>query len=100
MADRFICYTGPQTVQIDIGKGFLVGVILTADTDVPCLAQIHDYVGAGPATGTVVFLAECCKYYPLITKFEDRLAPRFSNGAFLTLADGLYAMIWIHFPTG
>lgn len=98
MADIVVGYAGPQNVQVDTGKGQLAGLVVTADQAAPVSIVLWDYAGAGPPAGTKFFEAVVCQSYPLVLFFQDRYSPRFTNGAWLVLTDGLYATLWFSFP--
>jgi hypothetical protein len=100
MTDYIVCYTGPQDVLIDTGKGHLPGAIITTNLDATSGAcTMYDYTGAGPPTGPQIFNVLVTNSAPMTCYFNDRFAPRFHDGLWLHLSDHCYAMIWYHIPT-
>lgn len=98
MTDYILVYVGPIDQMIDTGKGHVAGVMVTSDQAAVGAITIYDYNGAGPPDGPKIYEAIVNQAYPLVTLFNDRYSPRFNDGAWLHLSDGLYATIWIHFP--
>ncbi len=98
MTDYILCYTGPQDIQIDTGKGHLAGVVVTSVSATPGACELYDYAGAGPPDGPVIYNVMINSGYEITHLFNDRYAPRFNDGLWLHLSDDCYAILWAHFP--
>ena len=94
MSDYFFCYTGPQDIQLDVGKGHVPGVVVTTTEAASGACSLYDYNGAGPPIGPKIFDVMVNASTPITLLFNDRYAPRFKTGVWLHLSDHCYAMIW------
>ncbi len=99
MTDYIILYTPDQNLQVVTGAGHLPGVIVTSTSGTPAACSIFDYAGAGPPAITdKIFEVMVNNQYPVVILFNDRFAPRFHDGVWLTLGNNLYATLYVHVP--
>jgi len=98
MADYLTCYTPGTDVQVDTGKGHVAGVLLSSTSTTPGAFVLYDYAGASPPTGPAILMASVTAYSPVILLFNDRFAPRFSDGLWLHLSADCYLTLWHHLP--
>jgi hypothetical protein len=97
MADKLICYTPSQDVQVDTGQGHIAGIIVTSDSATVGACTLYDYIGGGPPSGKLIDVI-VNQAYPIILLMNDRYAPRFRSGLWLHLSAHCYLTMWYHMP--
>ncbi len=97
MTDYIKLYTPDQDLQVVTGAGHLPGVIVTSTSATSTACTIFDYAGPGPApASSKIFEVVLNASTPLVILFNDRFAPRFHDGVWLTLGENLYATLYVH----
>lgn len=79
-----------SSALLHTGSGQLVGLVVTASVANSTVTIYDNTAGSG----TIIFSALVSTPQPLVIFLADRFALKFSTGLYLSLSNGLTAVVW------